>query len=72
MEWRTNWGICSVYFFPLLLCYLHIPPGCVLVLDFKKVPVVLGIHQFAEDLNLELLSRIPSAKYNKAWKFNMF
>lgn len=46
-------------------------PGYVLMLDFEKAPIALGIQQVAEDLNLELFSRIPSAKCNKSLKVSI-
>lgn len=52
-------------FFPSC-CATFTLPGCVLMHDFEKVPIVLRIHQFAKNLTLELLSRIPLAKYYEA------
>lgn len=56
---------CLQCLFFLSCCAASTVLGCVLMLAFKKVLVVLVIHQFAEDLNLALLSRIPSASIIK-------
>lgn len=54
---------CLQCLFFLSCCATSTIPGCVLMLDFEKVHTVFGFHQFAEDLILALLSKIPSAKY---------
>lgn len=56
---------CLQCLFFLSCCATSTVPGCILMLDFKKVFTVLGTHQFAENLDLALLSRIPSASIIK-------
>lgn len=41
--------------FLLSCCATSTVPGCISILDCKKILIVLGICQFAEDLNLALL-----------------
>lgn len=51
---------CLWCLFFLFCCATSTDPVCILMLDFKKVLTLLGIHKFAEDLNLAFLSRVPS------------